>query len=110
MTKASPPLGGYELLALTLLCCTPSDLNQMWQYSISPDDAAQLPILNQLGFSDVTKQRASGFLHDHWQSRAIFSGMGQLHMAFYGGSGPHPNLAQAQAIIAALKSLDGGKL
>lgn len=100
---------GLEILGLTLLLSTNSSLNKKWLKSKTKQEAAALPDKLKLGFTPSARAAAMKFLQDNFESRAVFSGFGQLHQMFYGVPGEHPPIGDARKIIASLQAMDNPK-
>jgi hypothetical protein len=98
----------FEVFAVTLLLCTPSDLHNMW---LDPNkdisDWKQHLIL--LGLSDDAIKLGLAIMSDgHLRPHRHFFGAIASSLKEYGLTydvgGPHPMLREAQKIVAALQS------
>lgn len=105
MKKRSNP-NAFEVLAVTMLLCTPSDLNTLW--TSSPDNTKAENWVNASTFSPAMKKHAIKFIQNNKDLKGFFKGMADLqrNLPPYAGPGPHPKGSQAAAVIAALQDLD----
>lgn len=119
----------FQMLAVTLLLCAPSEFNQLVKdpKSTSVDltqfmnrgdvafDGAAVTLAQQQLFPllDIKlDQRSLGLLTATTTLRMLFDSMGQIIMAklsaLYGGGTIHPTPGQVTSIVGAMKGLDSG--
>lgn len=97
----------FEVFAITLLLCTPSDLQGLWMTSNVPADWEAH--LSSLGLSkDAIKLGLAILSDDHLRPHRYFFQAVANSLKEYGLTydvgGPHPMLKEAQKIVTALQS------
>jgi hypothetical protein len=101
------PVSEPELLALSLLCATPSELNQAIVSSTDQPDFAQILSNLELNVSDPQDTNVQALLNAVWQNRTIYQQVGDVLAANVGPYQvpPHPSRTTAQKILDAMQKL-----
>jgi len=100
----------FELMALSLLMCTPSDLNRAWTDEKADPNEIEKQI-QSLGLSSPVANRAQELLEaiNKTSARLFFGSvartLAQMHPE-YAGPGSHPCINDSRKIVEAMKQLD----
>jgi hypothetical protein len=103
-------IGNFELMALSFLMCTPSNLNRAWTKE-KADPKEINDSITDLGFSELVAARATQLLEntDKTSARLFFGAVATTLARMnpeYAGPGVHPPLNEARKIVEAMKQLD----
>lgn len=98
-------VNGKERFALALLLAAPSNLSRAWTRG---NAAAVQAELAKLPFSAEMRAQTEAFLTDNNQDvLPLFDEVATLFSDLYVGTEPHPNDADAIALVTAMRQLDG---
>lgn len=98
----------YELLALSLLLSSPSNLHLAWMKDATPNvlTADVKAALDALPLSASVRVEFEDFLKTNKSAQPAFAVSSGLVKVMYGGAEPHPIDPEASAVVAALQLLD----
>jgi hypothetical protein len=106
---AANPDVQFQILALAHLIFSPSDLHQTWNNAFTSGDFTPVSnAMTNLGFTGVAIREAKNVFDGGLLTPDALNDIsGRIALLPpYDGAGPHPNGAQATAMVGAARSID----
>jgi hypothetical protein len=105
------PKEDFEGFAITLLLCTPSELNRLWtKEGVKAEPEKVKAYLDSLGLSAGGRRHADDLIKKLDVARFVFKAVAESLVEFsilYSGGYPHPSPGDAKAIVKALQGIGG---